>query len=110
MGISIAGISVHKLCTVAMGSVFENMSTGTPDVKLIFNPSDKADIVINTDSKRVVQILMNLLSNASKFTERGRFMAARLYIPRLLARLLNGDLAVDPSYREGARFLLVIPM
>ena len=33
-----------------------------------------------------------------------------LYISRLLARLLNGDLAVDPSYREGARFLLVIPM
>lgn len=155
MGISIAGISVHKLCTVAMGSVFENMSTGTPDVKLIFNPSDKADIVINTDSKRVVQILMNLLSNASKFTERGKIIVdydcdtetrkitfsvtdtgcgipegreedifvrfnrsnsntpgvgLGLYISRLLARLLNGDLAVDPSYREGARFLLVIPM
>ncbi len=33
-----------------------------------------------------------------------------LYISRLIARLLNGDVEVDTSYRKGARFLFRLPV
>lgn len=72
MSVSVENVSVHTLCDVAIGSLFEKMKTGNPDVRIIFNPSDKPDLSINTDGKRVVQIMMNLLSNAAKFTERGK--------------------------------------
>lgn len=155
MPVTVEGVSVQKLCNIAIGSVFENGKTANPGVKVIFNPSDKPDVEINTDRQRAGQILMNLLTNAGKFTERGKIivdytpdkeahtitlsvtdtgcgiaagreeeiftrfngnndskagMGIGLYISRLLARLMGGNLTVDTSYEEGARFLLTLPM
>lgn len=155
MTVTVEGTSVQNLCGIAIGSVFENGKTSSPAVKVIFNPSDKQDVEISTDRQRAGQILMNLLSNADKFTERGkiildytpdkeartitfsvtdtgcgiapgqeeeifsRFSSSNssksgigigLYISRLLARLMGGNLVVDTSYTDGARFLLTLPM
>ncbi len=33
-----------------------------------------------------------------------------LYISRLIARLLNGDVELDPNYRQGARFIFRLPV
>ena len=33
-----------------------------------------------------------------------------LYISRLIARLLNGEVEVDPNYRQGARFIFRLPV
>lgn len=66
---------VRRMCTMALDSVF----TGNPDelgnVKLRFD--DKAgDIDIVTDPQRVIQILVNLLFNARKFTKDGSILMA----------------------------------
>lgn len=71
MSVNLSGTSVYRIAQVATGSVFEADFSSTTPVKVVFNPSQKPDEIINTDEQRVVQVLINLLSNARKFTEKG---------------------------------------
>src|SRR5205823_113386 len=86
---------------------------------------------MQTDSKRLQQVLRNLLSNAFKFTERGRVSleiifeafqqadgsTSRRYggtglglaISREIARLLGGEIAVTSRPNEGSTFTLYLP-
>ncbi|MDE6311610.1 MAG: HAMP domain-containing histidine kinase [Muribaculaceae bacterium] len=127
-----------------------------PGVEFKFEPSEEAEhTVVVTDRERVCQVLMNLLDNAAKFTERGlvtlevdvrpekgvlefvvsdtgigirkgneekifeRFRqldtsvsgcGLGLYIARVVARLLGGDVVVDTDFRGGARFVFTLPL
>lgn len=155
MSVNICGTSVHKVAQVAIGSVFETDFNANSKIKVIFNPSQKPDEIINTDGQRMGQVLINLLANARKFTEKGTITldydidreagkiifsvtdtgcgipAGReetifgrfnkldasapgpgigLYISRLIARLLDGSVTLDKTYRRGARFLFELPI
>lgn len=60
-------VSIHTLCKNAISEVSERVKEG---VDLRFDTSNP-DIEITTDRAHVEQVLVNLLSNAAKFTKQG---------------------------------------
>lgn len=154
MNIESVPTSINEMCLGALDTVFENEQASHQGVKVIYNPEHKDDYTVNTDPQRVAQVLINLLKNADKFTEKGRIelqydynaetgrltftvsdtgcgvpqsqaekifsrfhkldnstpgCGLGLYISRLLARLMGGELRLDTDYRGGARFVFTIP-
>ena len=152
MSVHLESCSPREICKVAIESVISQLH---PGVKLIFDEEDHPDIKIQTDPRRVEQVLLNLLSNAAKFTNEGTITldytlspdgnsiefavtdtgigiphgkeeiifscfeklnssthgsGLGLYISRLLAGLLKGELKLDADYRRGARFLFILPV
>lgn len=144
---------VKLLCETAIST----RSQFIPDnLKVIFDNAGDNETLIITDGRRVEQVLNNMLSNATKFTESGtvhigyeidqirhtitfyvsdtgigipedkrevifeRFIKLNrftqgnglgLAISRMIARLLGGDIWVDPDHNgPGCRFLFRIPI
>ncbi|MDE6854347.1 MAG: HAMP domain-containing histidine kinase [Muribaculaceae bacterium] len=63
-------VSVHKLASVALAGAFDK-HTPQEGIKVVFNPRGQEDMSVHTDPGRAVQVLVNLLDNARKFTDKG---------------------------------------
>lgn len=147
---NITKLSANDLCEEAIAEVRDSVR---PDVIIKFVNDVHADSLIMTDHERVKQVLVNLLSNAAKYTLAGtieleyalpkekdkmiftvtdtgpgipeeketeifsRFSKhipapgskfIGLYICRLLAKMLGGNLSLDRDYHSGAKFVFSI--
>lgn len=143
-------VHLNSICQTAIDSMRHRLK---PGVEIKFTPQTP-DVDIFTDPQRIQQILLNLLTNAAKFTDKGvitldyklddnqidvifsvsdtgigikpenkekifeRFVKLNgdtqgaglgLTISRLIARLLGGDVTLDTTYTNGARFNLRLP-
>lgn len=68
INLHIAPTSTQKICKLALANIEKRIQ---PGVKLIFSNEDDSDINIRSDAHRVEQIIINMLSNAAKFTSEG---------------------------------------
>lgn len=146
------GVYVNSLCRNCVDTI---KGITDNDVKVNFiEPEGSDDLIIITDAQRVSQVILHLLSNGIKFTEKGsvtltytldsnksmitfsvtdtgigvppskadiifeRFtklnrnesgLGIGLNIAKMIAEILHGNLRLDTSYNNGARFLFTIP-
>lgn len=146
-------MEMHTLCQVAADSLTQQLQPGV-DITIRAAHKTPADATVDVDPVRAEQVLVNLVSNAMKFTDKGhikityaidrsgekatftvedtgpgvpqgmeqkifeRFeklgnykqgIGLGLYICRMVARMLGGDVCLDRSYSAGARFVFTIP-
>lgn len=145
-------ISAKSLCALAIESTRHRANEG---VKMWFDEADSTNCDMYADHDRVLQILVNLLLNATKFTESGEIRLSLkpcpekgmvdfivtdtgkgidsdkvedifksfvkldsdsnvaglgLALSKSLARLLGGNLKLDTTFMDGARFVLSLPL
>lgn len=67
--ISKSSASIQMMCNMAITAISKRIPDG---VEFKFLNKDDHDTLIYTDSQRVVQVLINMLSNAVKFTQKGK--------------------------------------
>lgn len=60
--------SVNNICTFALEIIKKHVS---PGVEVVFTNTESADTIIFTDPQRVEQVLIQVLTNAAKFTDFG---------------------------------------
>ena len=122
--------NLSDCCRNALASVEHRVF---PGVQLTYTPSEDP-LHIQTDSIRLQQLLINLLTNACKFTKEGeinlsyqideqkvifeRFEKVDEYaqgtglglsISQTIIEHLGGSIQLDPTYKHGARFIVLHP-
>lgn len=63
--------SLQSICKVAIGNVIHRAKAG---VKMYFHTDVPQDITLLTDATRLEQVLINFLTNAAKFTNKGEII------------------------------------
>jgi signal transduction histidine kinase len=86
MGIEVADVSIDEV-TDQLERSFHQLAQDK-NIEFFVERREEFDPILTTDDKRLQQILMNLLSNAFKFTERG-----------------NVVLKIDPAAKDEKYFL-----
>jgi signal transduction histidine kinase len=149
--VEIAPASCNQICQSAMTNVQYRIDPNA--VNLHFTSEVDDNFTINTDGRRVQQILINYLTNAAKHTTQGEILVhcslsenpgkvtfsvtdtgtgipvdmqddiferftkhdvliqgtgLGLNICRTVAAKLGGEIALDKSYKNGARFVFII--
>lgn len=66
-------INIKELCS-EIALIFS--SRDSSEVQFIFREKEHPDVVIHTDAQRLMQVIMNIISNAYKFTENGSITLA----------------------------------
>lgn len=61
----------QEMCSSAIDTLFEDPTCTSKGVEIVADSDESKDFLVDTDPQRVVQILTNLLDNASKFTDEG---------------------------------------
>lgn len=67
-GLNIAPCKVNEICRIAIKTVEHRKPE---DVELLFTTNADDDFTINSDARRINQVLINFLTNAEKYTTRG---------------------------------------
>lgn len=62
---------VNDICHLAIDNVFECGRPDKSDINFVFKPGADNSLLVETDGQRVSQVLVNLLTNAVKFSEKG---------------------------------------
>ncbi len=68
MSVKIRPTDIKNICRLAIDNVKLNLN---PGVKLVFAKEDSEPVLIDTDPYRLQVVLLNLLINAAKFTDKG---------------------------------------
>ena len=92
---SLTDASLKEICH----EQYQVHSLKMPDgVELICDFDSLPDIIVHTDPKRITQVISNLISNATKFTEKGRItLSYRIMERRILVEVIDTGIGISPQ-------------
>lgn len=91
--------SLLPICETSADAVRRKLNPGV-SLSVV---AEKGDIIIRTDRHRLIQILVNLLSNAAKFTEKGEITLSLDTTEdnsQVLFTVTDSGIGIDPRYKD----------
>ncbi|MDE6301291.1 MAG: HAMP domain-containing histidine kinase [Muribaculaceae bacterium] len=92
-------VDIRKIAELVIDTVTPEIKE---DVKLVFDP-DSVNPIIYTDPRRVQQILMNVVSNAAKFTASGTVTLQCNFVNQgkmVAISVTDTGVGIDPKYKD----------
>lgn len=71
------------------------------DIQMVFDEKNSPSVIINTDMKRIIQVLSNFITNAIKFTEKGSItLTYQIKNKELLVSVTDTGIGIPEEYRN----------